>query len=586
MAKGIILKGNDYNEMIIKGLKKLELKKKDVDIKIFKLKDEEHKYKVRIIKKDTQKNENKISYDQYFNIDFKDEGVYLKLNKAIENKEMFLKYFDKFISRLNIVDLDKSKLKTILNVDSINDGIIAPFQVAPIIDETVIVTTDVTKMRSYIEFLPAYKGNSIRKSEVIEKINNAIKFGLIEQRLDYLIESRTYFKKFEIAKGIEPIDGKDGTINYNIEFLHNTVPELLEDGTVDYKDVHTITTVVKNQVIGVLISEEKGKNGRTIDGDLILSKDGKKPDVKFGKNLELDNMKKIISTKDGFIQKNDNLISVIELLEINGDVDNSTGNIHFDGKIIIKGIIRTGFSVYARDGMDVFGVVESAHLKAEGDITLKNGMHGNDKGSIETTGSVIAKYLANCNVVASGEIKTAAIMHSKISSQSDINVIGKNATIVGGILKSKGNINAFTIGSEVETPTTLEVGVDPELKHRYEEIQIELKHEKNQLDNLNKSILILSKKAKDDTISDKNKQKLFLFIENQKKIKKHIEQLENEFNSTEEKFELLSKGKIRVDDSIYPGVKITIGNDVMFVRRKLNRCTIFKQNGEITVGPY
>lgn len=588
MAKGIVLKGNNYNEMIQKGLKKIGLDKKEVDIKIFKLKNEDYLYKVRISRKENSQDKLKsgVSYESDFDIDFNESGVYLKLHKKNELDSGFLQYIEKYIAMLNIEELNLDKFKMILNSKDVFDGVIAPVQDKPKIDEEIKITIDKDKLRASVEFYPSYNGAKLTKIEINKKIENVIKFGLNDKRVDWLFEHKHYFKKFEIAKGIKSIDGKDGKIEYEIEFAHNTVPEVLEDGTVDYKDVHMITNIKKNETIGFLIPEKKGINGRSVDGELILSKDGKKPDVKFGNNIDMDKDKRIFATKAGFVQNKKNIISVIELLEIDGDVDHSTGNIHFDGKVVIKGTVRTGFSVYARDGIDIKGVVESAELSSDGDVILKNGMHGNDKGTIKAKGIVVAKYLANCNVEAGDEIKTGAIMHSKISCNSNINVVGKNATIVGGILKSKGNINAFIIGSEVETPTTLEVGVDPELKKRYDEIQLELKHEKNQLDNLNKSIAILAKKAKAGTISDKNKVKLVSFFDEKKKAQKHIESLELEFESIEFKFENLSKGRVRIDNSIYPGVKITIGNDIMFVRKKFNRCTISKQNGEITVGPY
>jgi uncharacterized protein (DUF342 family) len=177
-------------------------------------------------------------------------------------------------------------------------------------------------------------------------------------------------------------------------------------------------------------------------------------------------------------------------------------------------------------------------------------------------------------------------MHSKIASQQGVYALGKGATIVGGIVRSKGDVHAGVIGSEVETATTIEVGVDPELKRRHEVVHNDLISEKNQFDNISKSILVLSKKAKSSDLGDKDKRKLAEFLKKKNELEDDIKKLEEEYEKIEQQFEQLNKGKIRVEDCIYPGVKIIIGNDVMFVRRKLNKCSVYRADGEIKVGPY
>ncbi|QIB26169.1 DUF342 domain-containing protein [Caloranaerobacter azorensis] len=45
-------------------------------------------------------------------------------------------------------------------------------------------------------------------------------------------------------------------------------------------------------------------------------------------------------------------------------------------------------------------------------------------------------------------------------------------------------------------------------------------------------------------------------------------------------------GKVKVEREIFPGVKIVIGNSIMFVREKLGPCTLVNIDGEIKITPF
>ena len=62
--------------------------------------------------------------------------------------------------------------------------------------------------------------------------------------------------------------------------------------------------------------------------------------------------------------------------------------------------------------------------------------------------------------------------------------------------------------------------------------------------------------------------------------------LERELNLIESQKDSLLKGQIKVSDTVYPGVKIIIGNSQMIVRDEMKRCTFYEENGRIKIGPY
>ena len=76
-------------------------------------------------------------------------------------------------------------------------------------------------------------------------------------------------------------------------------------------------------------------------------------------------------------------------------------------------------------------------------------------------------------------------MHSDVSSKSNILVIGRKGLIVGGICRAKYEIRAKVVGSSMATNTVLEVGVvDPEIKHKFEKLEQNIKTCKDNLEKL------------------------------------------------------------------------------------------------------
>ena len=54
----------------------------------------------------------------------------------------------------------------------------------------------------------------------------------------------------------------------------------------------------------------------------------------------------------------------------------ASGNIQFDGSVVIQGDVAKGMSVKATGDIEVAGIVEMASLEAGGNITVKSGVIG------------------------------------------------------------------------------------------------------------------------------------------------------------------------------------------------------------------
>ena len=82
-----------------------------------------------------------------------------------------------------------------------------------------------------------------------------------------------------------------------------------------------------------------------------------KENIKCGHNTKLiENENKIVSLIDGNAFILGGYVHVEPLVTVN-NVDYSTGNIHFDGSVLVKGTIADGFKVEATGTVEVFECV-------------------------------------------------------------------------------------------------------------------------------------------------------------------------------------------------------------------------------------
>ena len=101
---------------------------------------------------------------------------------------------------------------------------------------------------------------------------------------------------------------------------------------------------------------------------------------------------------------------VDDVYQIRGDVDFHTGNIDFNGDVIIGGDVKSGFKIISKGNIYVNGTVESSDLQSnEGSIFIKNGIQGKNNCSIKALkGSVFTGYVQNAS------IECGSLFHAKL----------------------------------------------------------------------------------------------------------------------------------------------------------------------------
>ncbi len=415
--------------------------------------------------------------------------------------------------------------------------------------------------------------------EFLKKRN--VVYGVIPAALNAAASNPSQVTNLVIAKGKPHENGVDGYIDYTIDINHKAKPKMNDDGTVDFKEMDTFQTVMEGDLLGTKVLPTTGEDGITVTGKQVRAKPGKTVNFKLGKYVQLseDGMQ-MFAQATGTIEIVGDRIGIIKVLEIRTDVGVKTGNIRFNGKVVVFGNVITGYSIECDDDLEIRGLVEAATIDCGGNITIGAGIQGNDEAKVSCKGDLISRFINNAEVRVNGNIKSDAIMHATVFCNGQVEVQGRKGLIIGGELNVRGNINAKAIGSEIGTITKIRLGVDSTILDRYKEITEKIKELKENIKKLDQALTLLDRQLKADPANQKARAMFDKSASSKRQY--HDEMMVNakELQQLQDLISQLQDSSIQALD-VYPGTKIRIGHSHYNVKKLIKGAQICKQDGEI-----
>ncbi|MDQ2085866.1 FapA family protein [Herbivorax sp. ANBcel31] len=525
----------------------------------------------------------------YFELEFKEDGLFLTVyppvekGKKVEVNDILdrlaikkVRDFKKDVIELAVLKSEKEPVK------------ISEAQEEVKIDASVKVSVTPDKMKASIILIPPDGGKMLTIKEILSSMGEqGIKYGLDMETLENISKYPVYNESIVVAKGTPEVNGKNGSVKFHFDVEKDKSPKVDESGKVDFRHLDIIENVKKDTVLCSLEPPLPGTPGKTVAGVEIPAKDGKPAALPKGRNTKIsEDGQKLISVIDGQINYISGKVNVFQNYEVPANVDNSTGNIDFIGNVIVRGNVQSGFVVEAGGNVEVWGVVEGATIVAQGDIVLRRGMQGLEKGTLKSGGSIIAKYIENSNIEAKEEIKAEAIMHSNIKCGNKLELSGKKGLLVGGTCKVGKEISVKVIGSYMSTPTDIEVGIDPSLKERYKELRSEIQTIEEDIKKADQAVTILKKFEAAGKLTPEKQQIMAKSIRTKVFYSNRANQIKEELSYIETKLEEEASGIIRANSYIYPGTKVSIGTSMLYVKDNLQYCTLYRDGADIKVGSY
>ncbi len=303
-------------------------------------------------------------------------------------------------------------------------------------------------------------------SEIIEALNKA---GVVFGHDNIFKKPITVQKKIKAAKGTKPENGKDAVIKYYE--IQDKKPIVKEDGTVNHYELNLIDNVTKGDWLGEKIPPTVGKPGMTVTGKVLPARKGIDLTLKYDRKTVEEHEeegKTVLRAKtDGAVKFEGDKIKVDNHLIISKDVDYETGNISFEGYVTVKGIVKDGFSVTAKNDISIqgsmgLGVINKITSK-EGSVYIKGGIFGKNISEIQAKQSVFIKYCNECKIVAGEDINIGFYSLDSYLEAKKVVLDPKHGKIIGGSINAEIQVVTGIIGNKSEKRTYISVsGFDRE----------------------------------------------------------------------------------------------------------------------------
>lgn len=464
-------------------------------------------------------------------------------------------------------------------------------------DGECIIKIDSDRMAARLTLIPPYGGTPVAMSQVEQALQekgvvNGIKTDAIKAALkggdvaDHII-----------AQGLLPEPGTDAQFQSLLPEMRERKPQEDEHGNVDYRELGGIIVVKQGTPLMRRIPPTAGKNGQDVTGQVLMPKAGK--DVQFasrlqGAQLDPSDNNLLLAAITGQPKIVPNGVTVDPTISVK-IVDISTGNMSFDGAIIIKGDVKEGMKVHASGDVMVGGTVEAAEIEAGGNVVIKGGVIGRSEHTadpnavpvfnarIVSKGSISARYAENVYMEAGVDINIEEYsMHNHLVSLNQILVGksgGKKGRIIGGSTCATGLVQAGKIGSNAGFLTKIRVGFNPLLHAKLDKLKLEIEAKEKELEDIKKIIAFVMAHP------EKNKNDLLNKASNNKeKIELDCVQLHVDLANLHEEMTLSEHVEVIVEEAIYCGTEIQIGH--LFWRNNLDRGKGVLQivDGEIAFG--
>ncbi|MDG1814924.1 MAG: FapA family protein [Glaciecola sp.] len=334
-------------------------------------------------------------------------------------------------------------------------------------DAQLILTVADDKMSARLEVISAYGGKIPTTSEAIafchEKL---VTRGISHKRIKVLLERAETLSTGKsvsevIAHGL-PV--KEGKASECIHLVKNALerilqPKIGDKDIADMRDLGDIFTVTKDTPILRYRESTNGRHGFTVENKPIKAKAGKSKPLKLEDGVRINerDTNLVIADRDGMPKFDGFKVRVHEVYVSNG-VNVGTGNIDYQGAVIVNGDVADRMKIIAKGDITVNGFVESAYLETKGDIIITQGAAGQTVDNntdpncvIRAQGNVCIENAQGLNIVCGGDlIVHKQLAFSKIVCKGNI-FVGKDdkadGILIGCQIAARGEITAGVIGA-------------------------------------------------------------------------------------------------------------------------------------------
>jgi uncharacterized protein len=370
-----------------------------------------------------------------------------------------------------------------------------------------------------------------------------------------------------------------------------------EHGKVDFHEVFEFVVIDRDTPLMERKEATPGIEGYDLFGESLPATDGE--DVPFdsdhpGALVDPQNDNCLIAEIKGHPIVSDRSVKVEKTLQVD-EVNLETGNIDFDGSVLVKGDVHTGMIVKATASIEVKGIVENAILEAGSDIIVNSGVLGSEpseeegghahghseeeetqrsdeseqeerlrktlKCHLRAGGTIDAKFISMADVEAVGDISAKEyILHCFAKTQQHIALgqQGGKGCLIGGRSHADQGFFVNMLGSEANVRTYVFAGTADQYEEQHRQLSEERETHLAQATKLSDSLQKVAESTKNKQPDPQFQAKIDKVRSALEAIKARIGTLDRDIGLLEEEIKEANKVKVQVKKKVYPNVFLSI----------------------------
>jgi uncharacterized protein (DUF342 family) len=426
---------------------------------------------------------------------------------------------------------------------------------------------------------PKKGGGSYRFEDFVEELQeHGVVYGVDQETVRRMISEEIYERETIIAKGSEPENGTFQSVKYHFNTKPGKPYLVMHYGRINLKELDFIQDRKAGDVLAELVAAVPARDGSTVTGEVLPAvTEGTIEELRPGVNTELSETgDRIIAIEDGNACLKSGEVCIEPVVTVE-NVDYSTGNIAFDGSVVVKGNVADGFTVKADGTVQVEGFVGKVDIAGRS-VLLKNGVNAAGEGRIRSEDDILARYIENTRIECGGNlIVEEAIMHSDIEVDGNVLLSGRRAELLAGRSIIGGSLWCKKLGNLSEVKTFVRIGVEPEaiaLSNKLNEVMVQKREELNRADT---GLKRLTKRIKGrGLVSEDEAQELKRLNREVQKLVSDLRRLQTHLKKISDALKADSECLLVVEQIMYHGVSIVFGDIEYPVPLKGVRKTIFK----------
>lgn len=461
-------------------------------------------------------------------------------------------------------------------------------------------------MSAFAHIFSAYGGSHVSANQIVKAAQeNEVTFGFDKKAIVALAGKASKSDPGEelegvIAVGKAPVNGTNAKFEQLVQCFKDRVlkPQAKHEGTdaVNMRDLGVLVSVKPGDPLMKKIPMTRGQKGTNVIGEVMEAIDGNDYELVSGGGSEISakNPNILVATIAGLPRRLENGMAVDDIFEI-PKVDVTTGNIDYEGSIVVNGDVGEGMVVKAQGDVNITGYVDNAVVEAKGDVFIGKAAIGKqiDGGKdslystkIRATGNVFIRHAQYVDIACSKEVTIdKQLLHSKVVAKNVI--VGQaenpNGKLIGGHLSLTDKLQVGVLGAPAGSHSVIE------LNQLFDKIVAkcgDLRAKMDEQKTIMEDIRVAVEHIKELPNSEDKKSLLTESVQSYEKHKKIFAHLGAKMKALEAKQKsLFTDSRIEVKERIYPGIDIRIGHEKTRTKREHGPSKAYLLDGKLRIDP-